>query len=326
VRENLADYSSVIVLGMQRVSADLVVKLEPYIRDGGSAIFFLSGKCNPFEYNERFAKDDKGLLPVRLGGIESPEKASSLGIKLSATTHPAFSFLADEKLLSGGETARYMTLASAAGVIKKDAVAFFSNGRPAILENKVGQGRVMIFCTAAGPPDNFLPASAAYPILLQETLRYLAGNPDLAVNLEIGQVFHQDVMISAQHLVLRKPDGAKVRLTPVQAGKDQTPTVSFDQTDQMGLYTIEAQAGAVKRPRFVVNLQATEGDLDRIEEKDAAAMFAGANWLRPGAAIEAVAGSRYAQTELAGPLLWVLAVLLAVETAMAVRFGLRRHS
>ena len=36
--------------------------------------------------------------------------------------------------------------------------------------------------------------------------------------------------------------------------------------------------------------------------------------------------SRYSLTELAGPLLWALAALMLVETFLAVRFGMRRHS
>ena len=73
----------------------------------------------------------------------------------------------------------------------------------------------MTFCTAAGPPDNLLPASFVYPLMLQEILRSLADNPDRAVNLRIGQTFKQDVMISSQHVMLRQArTGTKVRLTP----------------------------------------------------------------------------------------------------------------
>ena len=162
-----------------------------------------------------------------------------------------------------------MLFRSAAPVQDK-VIASFANGRHAILEQMFGRGRVMAFCTAAGPPDNFLPANPAYPILLQEVLGYLAGNPDREVNLEIGQSFHQDVMVSTQHLTLRKPDGSKVRLTPVQTSKDQAATLDFAQTDQMGLYALDAPAEVVKRSRFVVNAQPTESNLDRIDEAEAA--------------------------------------------------------
>ena len=252
------------------------------------------------------------------------EAGAPLGLKLASAAHPAFGYFADEKLLPGGEVARYMTLAAEGGTLKTGVVAFFSNGKPAILEGKLGRGKVMTFCTAAGPPDNFLPASFAYPVLLQETLRYLAGAPDRAVNLEIGQTFRQDVMISAQHLILRKPDGVKVRLTPVQTSPEELPTVAFDQTDQMGLYVIDAQAGVVRRPRFVVNLLAVEGDLTPLEQKEAGQLVSAARWVRPGTAIEEVVKGKTA-TELAGKLLWLLAGLLVLETTLAVRYGMRRH-
>jgi hypothetical protein len=324
VREDLADYAGVIVLGLTRVPADLAVKLESYVRDGGSALLFLSGRSNAFEYNERLFRADKGLLPAKLHKSAEVQK-EALAIALSETVHPALRFCADEKLLQGAAVTRYMTLANPRGILRESIVASFSNGQPALLENKLGRGKVLTFCTAAGPPDNYLPASPAYPVLLQELLRYLAGNPDRAVNLEIGQAFHQDVLISSQHLVVRKPDGTKVRVAPAQGGADRLPSVSFDQTDQAGRYVLDVPAEMVKRPRFVVNLQSVESDLDRVEEKDVRQLWPDAQWLRPGTAIESVVQGPSWLTEWAGPVLWVLVVLLALETLLAVRFGMRRH-
>ena len=72
IRRTLSEYCSAIVLGMERVPDDLVLKLEPYcVRDGGSAAFFLSGQSNAFEYNQHLFKDGKGVMPVRLDKSDS---------------------------------------------------------------------------------------------------------------------------------------------------------------------------------------------------------------------------------------------------------------
>jgi hypothetical protein len=310
---------------MPRVPADLTARLESYVRDGGSAVFFLSSQCNPFEYNEQFFKQGKGILPAALGKMQDVAKGQGT-INFTGAAHPALALLgSEEKLFGETDILRRMTL-TAAGSVKDKVIATFSDGQPALLESPFGRGRVLTVCTAAGPPDNFLPASPAYPILLQEILRYLAGNPDHGVNLDIGQPFRQDVMISAQHLTLRKPDGSKVRLTPLQTGADTLPSVVFDQTDQMGLYAIDAQTDVVKRPRFVVNLRPTESDLDRLSEAEARQVLPEATWVRSRSVIEEAVRNPSAPTELAGPLLWGLAILLAVEMLVAVRFGRRRQS
>jgi len=327
IRENLSDYSAVVLLGMERVSADLVNKLEPYVREGGSAIFFLSGRTNPWEYNEKLYREGKGLLPAKLLKSEdAPPGGGALGLKVASEVHPAFALLADEKIFPQGELARFMSLSPEDGSSKPDVFAYFTNGKPAILAKKLAKGHVVAFCMSAGPPESFLPASLTYPVLLQEMLRYLAGEPDREVNLENGQTFQQDVMVSAQHLILRKPDNSKVRLTPLKMDQGDLLTVSFNDTDQMGLYEIEAQAGVLKRPRFVVNLQSSEGDLDRLEESDAGKMFGGGmTWVRPGSAIEATVKGKYSVLELAGTFLGVLATLLVLESLLAAAFGLRRQ-
>src|SRR5262249_31909650 len=160
----------------------------------------------------------------------------------------------------------------------------------------------------------YLPANPAFPILLQEFLRSLAGDPDRAVNLQIGQTFRQSVMISSQHMTLRKPDGSKLRLTPVQTGPDSLPVIIADQTDQMGVYSVEGQEDAVKRSRFVVNLQPTESDLDRLEEANIKNLLPEATWIRSRSVIEEVVRNPAGPTELASALLWALAALLAFET------------
>ena len=83
----------------------------------------------------------------------------------------------------------------------------------------------------------------------------------------------------------------------------------------------------IKRPRFAVNIRAQEGDLDRLEEADLRQM-AGAHWtwIRPGETLEGRLQSRYSARELTTALIWLLAGMLAVESLLAARFGLRRGS
>jgi hypothetical protein len=330
IRENLRSCVAVVVLAVERVGDDLTRELEPYVRDGGSVVFFLGGRANPWEYNERLHRGGAGVLPVRVGQSQPADDdtaSAGLGIRAVSVGHPAFAFFGESDLLAEAGVLRWTSLAESPGT---GVIAQFTSGKPAIVEKALGRGRVVAFCCAAGPPESLLPAGVHYPVVLQEMLRYLAGDPDGSVNLVDGDAFAEEVMISAQHLVLRKPDGVKVRLTPVKLGPPGSPQadrlgIVFDGTDRMGQYHIDAQPGVLRRTRFVVNLRPIEGDLDRLEREEALAAFGDAAWLAPGAPMETIVREKYASREIAAALLWTLAALLAVETFAAMRFGRRRR-
>ena len=324
-REDLSRYFCVVLMGMKRVPPDVVTALEPYVRDGGRVVFFLGSAVNVWEYNQAFWKEGKGLLPASPAQIESVEAGAALTFKPSTEPHPLWSAFADGRAFEGFGVTSFMRLAPAAAGSSVLALGFFSNSKPALLENAFGRGRALAFCMSAAPPESAVPASPAYPILIQEMLRYLAGAPDRAVNLETGGVFEQDVMGGVDHLIVRKPDNSKVRLTPApKAGSDLFHVV-FDQTDRVGKYEVDAPEGAIHRSRFVVNLKAAEGDLDRLEENDLRQMAGSRwSWIRPGETMESRIQSRYAASELTSGLIWMLAALLTTETLLAARFGRRR--
>ena len=326
VRENLSDYVAVALLGTERPSADLVAKLEPYVRDGGNALLFVNGRTNLWEYNRRLHRDGQGLLAGKLDRAVVPPAGEAPGLTAAAVAHPALAMADDEKAFPPGLVGQFVSLADEADLRGARVVARLTNGQPAILEKLVGRGRAITFCTSAGPPGNLMPASPAYPVLMQEMLRYLAGDPDRAVNLDIGETFRQEVMVSSRHLIVRTPDNTKVRLRPVKSAGSGRLAVSFSQTDRMGQYTIDAQAGVLKHRRFVVNLKPVEGDLDRLSADEAEGMFGGAAaWVRPATPIEAVVEGKYTVVALAGHLLCLLAAVLALEMLLAVRFGSRRR-
>lgn len=320
VRENLANYCCVLVMGLPRVPEDAVAKIEPYVRDGGNVLFFAGSRVNTWEYNQKFYNAGKGLLPAELVGYEAASSNAPLSLKPAAEPHPMWAFFGQQKTFEDAPVTGWMGMKARDGV---RVAAVFSNGKPALVERPYGRGAASVFCASPAPPENYLPASPDFPVFIQEMLRYFVGNPDRAVNLETGAAFEQDVMVSAQHLLLRKPDGTKVRLTPQKATGQEQLCVVFNQTDRMGLHEIEASPGVIQRRRFVVNLKVEEGDLDRLEEGELRRMAA-ARFVRPGESIEALTQERYAAKEATTALLWLLGALLVTESVTAARYGRRR--
>lgn len=140
-------------------------------------------------------------------------------------------------------------------------------------------------------------------------------------------VFEQPVFVSAQHLLLRHPNGRKERLTPREReGRKDTWVVSFDRTQEQGVYEfVDTVPGVLPRRRFVVNQRPEEGDLSRLGRNEARDAFGGAwQWVGLEVPVEDLAAKLHTVTELAPGLLWMLAVVLGAEAFLAARFGRRR--
>jgi hypothetical protein len=210
-----------------------------------------------------------------------------------------------------------------------DVVAKLTNEVPAMIEKRLGRGRVMLTSTTAGSDWTYLPATFEFPILVHETLRYLVGNPDESVVLEVGDRFSSPVFITQQQLVLRLPDGNKSpRITPKKRkDRENQWIMHFAGTNQQGLYEfLDVPPGVLPRTKFVVNARSEEGELDRLDAGDFKDVFGSGEWgwIGPEKPIEDFVASLHTVTELAAWVLWGLAAILAVESFLAARYGRRR--
>ncbi|MCX7591595.1 MAG: BatA and WFA domain-containing protein [Kiritimatiellae bacterium] len=327
--ENLDRYHVVVVTQLSALEQGLAAKLENYVNDGGAVWFFLGPEVNQYEYNKLLYKDGGGLLPCALegrvveSGTGSGEKTPPF-LSFGESTHQALVELSQ----SVDKDARWLQYWSLRGVEQARTVLQLSNGQPAMVEKALGRGKVLLANSTAGINWSYLPATVEFPILVQEMLRYLVGNPDAMVNLQAGDVFRQPVYVTTQHLLLRLPDGDKVRLTPSKdATRTDAWTIEFSELNQQGPYEfVDVPQGVLVRTRFVVNQKSEEGNLSRLSRDEFQDAFGRApwEWCGPEKPIEVIAAKRHAVTEFAPAILWALAVVLCVESFAAARFGRRR--
>jgi hypothetical protein len=228
----------------------------------------------------------------------------------------------------GSADARVMRYMNVEPQAEAKTVAVLSDGAPAILEKTVGRGRVLLANTTAGVEWTFLPATVEFPIMVQELLRYAIGNPDAAVNLNVGDRFEAPVFVSTQHLLLRCPDGRKERLTPRKRDERASMwTVEFSGTRQQGVYEfMDVSPEVLPRRRFVVNQKPEEGDLSRLSRGDFEQAFGsgGWRWIGQETPVEEFVAKLHSVTELAPAVLGILIAVLAIESYLAARFGRRR--
>lgn len=329
--ENLRDYAAIVLTGTSQLNAALAGQLEAYVAEGGSLWMFMDESVNLYDYNRFLYRDGEGALPAALAekvvvGVEG-DGGKPVFASYGESSHPA---LAQLTRLAGDEqaaVARYVRLDAGKMSEQARVIVPLSNGEPLIVERAYGRGRAILVTTTAGVDWTRLPAVAQFAILVQELLRYVVGNPDADVNLNVGDLFRQPVFVSAQHLLLRYPDGGKDRLLPTRSGEDeQAYTLLFDRTTQQGLYEIETIEEILPRRRFVVNQSPAEADLTRLDRADFAEAFpsGGWTWIGPQTAIEDLAAELHTVTELSPWIFWALGAMLATETFLAWRFGRRR--
>ncbi len=183
-----------------------------------------------------------------------------------------------------------------------------------------------VFAGSARASWGDLPLSERFPVLIQEILRGLLGDPNRDVNLEVGGIFDQPVLMTSQHLTLRRPDGRKARLTPSKAEGQAVRRVRYADTDRAGVYEVDTIPEVLAKRRFVVNLAPTESDLRRLDPERFALAFgeARATFLPAPSRVRRFVEELHSVREAAGGILCALFAVLAVETYLAFQFGRRR--
>jgi len=324
--ENLSSHAAVVLTGTPLINETMAAQLERYVSDGGALLAFLNDDVNLYDYNKHLFKEGKGLLPAQLldKASASPDAKDAVFPRYGETQHPA---MGQFTRLAGSNEAAFLKWVKLAPAVGSGIVLSLSNGVPALVEKSFGRGRVLLANFTPNLGWSVLPVLPEYPILLQELLRYLAGNQDAGVNLSVGDRFDQPVLMSNQHLLLRLPDGGKQRLTPAkQPGSDDSFRVTFDETSQQGLYQIDAIEEVLARRKFVVNMNPEESELNRVNEAELRDLLGGTNltWVPPSVSIEELAGRLHTVTELFPYVIGLLMLILAIESWQAFRFGRRR--
>ncbi len=329
--ETLANYSGIFVSGFSGMTEPISKKLENYVRDGGAVCFFVGPNISSYEYNNFLYRDGNGLLPRKLGNKKSASGGKAFAI-FKGNDHPAnaeLSSLYKESKVEGNEDFSFNEFFEFAGEENgtDSVLKLNNNGGQAILEKTLGKGRCIIVNSSMGLEWSTMPFTVEYPIMMQELLRFIIGNPDKMVNLVTGDTMTQNVYVSNQHLLLKTPNGKKVRLTPKEGEDKNIMKVSFDRTNQQGLYAFDVMDGVVKRPRFVVNADAAEGDLQRIFESDLKDTMGGSGFrfIPSNISLEDFVSKLNSVTELAIPILWAIAAAILVESFLAAKFGRRRR-
>ncbi len=232
--EDLADYDVVVLCNVPQLGEEGWESTKTFVRSGGGLLIFTGDLVDVGEYNRFAHAQGTGLLPGRLSRARSTDtvEISDLGFDSTGLTHSCVREFADHRdsgLFSARVTA-YLPIEL--DEKRSDLVMRYTNGDPAIVSSRFGEGRVMIVTTTANMDWTNLPAKGDYVSLMSNILAYLAPQRGAARNILVGQFVQERLTAVETSMTLRVgAGGGRTAEGDVQAQSSIERTVPRRATD-----------------------------------------------------------------------------------------------
>ena len=261
---DLNNFDVVILANVGALPDAEVAHLKQFVSAGGGLLFSLGNQIRFERINALYGD----LLPHPLRDLQLAADPAAgtpaVGVGDIDWDHPIFQGLGKvaEESLRASRTARYFNLDVGASV-KARTLLRFDNGAPALVEQRRdSKGRVLLLTTTADVDWTDLPLRAAFPALLQRTVRYLAHAMDTASVADIREGGTAEVPIptGARAVALTSPSGERQEEAVTQATAGR---LRFSDLDEVGMYNTDVKrTDWLRAPRLgvAVNPSLDESD------------------------------------------------------------------
>ncbi|HEY9449165.1 MAG TPA: BatA domain-containing protein [Gemmatimonadaceae bacterium] len=242
----------VILDGVPMPQGELGRRLVEYVRGGGGLLVAMSGRSRPDDWP--VIADELLPRPTAPPIDRLADHGATLGFLDRA--HPVFDpFNAPRSGdFSAARFFRYWTVTPAPG---DRQLARFDDGRVALLERRVGAGRVLAWSSGLDGIWNDLPLQPVFLPFLHQAAKYAAGYKEERPWAVVGEVV--SIPASGAPSVAVTPSGGRVGLGT--AGAPASLTLS-----EQGFYEIQRTGGAGNAPRVLaVNVDLAESDLTPLD-------------------------------------------------------------
>lgn len=311
---NAAIRANVVVLNDVAVNGPMAASLNRFVVDGGGLIVIAG------DHAEWPAAD--GLLPVRLG--ERVDRTVRDVARLGYTDfgHPVFDLFRTPR---SGEfsTARFYGYRALNPGNRTDAeaeariLARFDDGSPALVEGRLGRGRVLVWSSTLDPSWTDLVLKPVFLPFVHQLARHVSGYTEPEPWLTVGQVLEPPPVVSGSPQTILAPSGRRVEVDDEGTGAVQLV--------EAGFYEIRAAARSNAPVTTIAsNVDLAESDLARLDPAAPAAALAGSD---SAVGVAVTEEPSVEAREQAQRLWWYLlfggVLLLGVETWLARRVVLK---
>lgn len=345
---DLSQYDCIFLCNVAQFTSREAAVLEAQLQRGAGLVFFLGDQVRPDRYNRELsaaAGASHNVLPVKLeGAVEAPGDKffyfDPLGYQ-----HPMIEIWKHNErsgLLNTG-VAKYIRMSipkeqDPEGSAETRVALAFDNRDPAIVEGRVGNGRVVVVATAGSQasvmqrdqgirPWTFLPTSPNFPVIVQRLWQSAVAGRLQQRTVQVFEAIGGNIEDAQreERVTVNLPldptvDASGPRSISV-APEPDAGTWSFADTEQSGIYPVKIK-GAERDQLFAANIDTQESNLARINPEE----------LLPGFVPSAASADETdaAMTVEAQPapihqsILWLVMALVFTETSLAWWLGNRQ--
>ncbi|HYF51792.1 MAG TPA: BatA domain-containing protein [Planctomycetota bacterium] len=252
--KDLENTQAVILANVGTLPSAVLPSLKTFVENGGGLMIFVGDKVEPEEFNKTFA----GVAPCRLKQVAvKDDKSEGWTIGEIDFQHPIFTHFSAPQSgdFSAAKFTKYMVVTDSQA---SKVLARYIDGRPALLEQNLGNGFVLLFTSSAGMKWNDLCLNGGVFVpFIHESMKYLAVHSEGLTNAAVGDAlgFNSAVELTA-------PDGSALNSTP-----GSTPPAA----KLPGLYSVKR---GDKNERLAVNIPRSESEVPLLDAAELSAAIA----------------------------------------------------
>ncbi|MGC8828361.1 MAG: BatA domain-containing protein [Verrucomicrobiia bacterium] len=336
------DFDVVFLLDIPQLQEQTLAALEYFVKRGGGLVVFPGAQTTSAFYNDIFFRKYK-LLPAMIGNIKgNPDKQESYfsfqeknythpiveiwndpasGTLSSARFYAAFDLIVPESKINLNST----NTGNITGAPK--VILNYTDGKPAIVENSIGFGRVVLFSSTANTMWNDLPVRPAYVPLIHRIVGSIMSGQYNNLTIRVGDPFiyrvsseylGRDVMVTHPDSTTNSPR----HLIKVELLND-LPAIQYNETDIAGVYTV-AVAEEVENPiKFAVQPDPSESNLAHLSKDQLDTISKESKVLRwrDGVSVQEEIQKNRFGIELWFPIAIIVLLLAITESALAQYFS-----
>lgn len=298
---DFSEYQVIILANVKELGRSVIERLTYFVRSGGGLIIASGDQINVTIFNQLFRELSPAVLNDR--AFTSPNRESSVILTEVDYQHPIFRMFSDAGQ-GDPSSAQFYQYFHSAPFAAEAVLARFDDGGAALLERKIGGGKVILFTSTIDAEWNNLPVKAIFLPLLYQTVQYVAAERKGQKSYLVGQP------VKLQNFAAKTIKEGELFVRTPAGGEAAINESNFEQTETPGIYEVHGRNQKRSRDMFAVNVDARESDLTAMALEDFQTKFVVDSKAAPQAAALTAASSEEQQEDRQK--LWRLAILAVV--------------
>ncbi len=240
---NLAQYRAIVLTEVLEGDDVTISRLDDFVREGGGLWIALGENVDRSNFNRDFFDDGDGLSPLPLESLQENDSATEEASQIHppGRDHPATVQLANTAQLDIDEArinTHWLFAPREENAAETKVLLEAGDGTPLVVENYVGEGRVIVQSFPLGLEWSNLPQLKSYVVMVSDWLDYLTAPTSARFNLASGSALVATLPTSADgdEIQLLTPAGTTVPLVGQEL--EDSHVVRYWQTHLPGAYRV----------------------------------------------------------------------------------------